>query len=97
MSELLKKPDPPKKPEPRAAGAATTCEDVFKVLPSSLDETAPSDGNIDPDEEKITFREALKEAKGTIRHSDMDFLDTKKDEIVKRDSKISVSEKAKMV
>ncbi|KAF1934094.1 uncharacterized protein M421DRAFT_112649 [Didymella exigua CBS 183.55] len=58
MSEPSKNPDPPKKPEPRTAGAANTKENVFNLPDYPEDE--PGAANEDPSEEKIGFTEALK-------------------------------------
>lgn len=93
MSEHLRKPDPikdsgpPKKLEPRPAGAPTTREDVFTILPEHPDDTTSSGGNDDPDEEKITFKEALKEKMGKAKRLSMDLLSMKKDDSKKDDSK----------
>ena len=82
MSEPPKKPDLPEKPEPRTAGAPTTREDIFNnPLPVHPDDEKP--GNDDPDEEKITFMEALKEKVNKARRKSVDLLglgDKKKDE-----------------
>lgn len=60
MSEPIRNTDLPKKPEPRVAGAVSNREDAFNShLPEHPDDEKPYNG--DPDEEKITAMQAMKE------------------------------------
>lgn len=60
MSEPSKEPDPPKKPEPRTAGAPTTRDDVFSNPLPDFPEDESNAANDDPTEE-ITFKEMMRD------------------------------------
>lgn len=55
-------------------------------MPEHPDDAPSGDGNSDPDDEKVTFKEALKEKMGKARRLSMDLLGIKKDDRKKDDS-----------
>lgn len=79
MSEPSLKPDPPKKPEVRPAGAPPKREDVFKnPLPNDpvdgpVNDTVDGSVNNSGDE-KITFWQALSEKANKVRRKSMQLL-----------------------